>query len=347
MRSLPRTPGLFYASDVDGSRLPIIDLTHPAFAVRLSAADLEQWFAAHREKERRRAGTPRWLQWLLFRLFARSSYFGRQLAKAKGGYLDAMSTYRFKLGPDQLDPSWALPFDQRIAASLPALCMRLRLQDMAELIADDLETRLAAAPARPLYFGNIAGGPCMDNLNALLLLRRRAPQLLQGRQVRIEVFDQESAGPAFAWRALEVWRQPGGPLHGVDITFAHTTYRWNDAKHLADELKRCPREVVAAVSSEGGLFDYGSDEEIAANLAAVRDVLPADTTVTGSFTPPKPADTPAPVGPRFAIRERDVNALGAVARGAGWEIARAIPRPFQTTCLLRRANVSQEPLERR
>lgn len=336
MSSPSPAAGLYYATDADGGRLPIVDVTHPAFAVRLTDAELAARMAEHREQERRRARVPRWLQKLLFRFFVGRSYFGRRLMQASGGYLDAMSTYRFKLGPDHLDPSWALPFDRKIAASLPALCMRLRLQDMAELLADDLGARLAAAPARPLYFLNIAGGPCMDSINALLLLQRRAPELLRARSVRIEVFDQESAGPTFAARVLETLQAPGAPLRGLDVALLHTSFRWNDTTHLADELARWPHDIVAAVSSEGGLFDYGTDEEIAANLAVLRDRLPADTSVSGSLTQPKPADVPVPVGPQFAIRERDLASLREVARRVGWEVAQSRPRPFQTTCLLRR-----------
>jgi hypothetical protein len=33
---------------------------------------------------------------------------------------------------------------------------------------------------------------------------------------------------------------------------------------------------IAACSSEGGLFEYGDDEAVTANLAALREILPAD-----------------------------------------------------------------------
>jgi hypothetical protein len=36
---------------------------------------------------------------------------------------------------------------------------------------------------------------------------------------------------------------------------------------------------VCAVSSEGGLFEYGSDEEIAGNLTTLTELTPADTIV--------------------------------------------------------------------
>ncbi len=332
----PATAGLCYAIASDGARLPVIDITQPAFSICWSRSELEAREATHRAEVERRARTPRWLQHLVYWFFVRRSNFGRHMRAHRGGFLDGMTTFRFKLGPEQLDPHWSTPIDRKIVASFPSLCLRLRLQDTAELLVTHLESRLAAAPGRPLHLINIAGGPCMDSLNALILLRKRSPDVLRGRTVRIDVYDQDHDGPAFAAAALAALQQQGAPLADLGAVLTHRRYRWDDPTGLRRELARLPRNVIAVASSEGGLFDYGSDNEILANLKVLRDCLPVDAGMAGSLTQPKPFDGPEPIGPRFAIHERSVAELTSVAAQADWRVENLVPRPFQTTVLLTR-----------
>jgi len=42
---------------------------------------------------------------------------------------------------------------------------------------------------------------------------------------------------------------------------------------------------IAVVFAEGGLFDYGTDEEIIANLKVLHALTPAGTVLTGTATP--------------------------------------------------------------
>ena len=52
--------------------------------------------------------------------------------------MSGMHTYLLKLGPEMLGSSYTKPVDRRIAAALPALGVRLRLQDVAQLMTDTL-----------------------------------------------------------------------------------------------------------------------------------------------------------------------------------------------------------------
>ncbi len=332
----PDSP-ICYAQDANGQRLPVIDVTHPAFAVRLSEAELAARVAAHQHRERLGAKQPRWMQRLIYFLFLRKSELGRRLRAASGGFLDGMSTYRLKLGPHNLDPSWAAPIDRRIAASLPCLSLRLRLQDMAEFLADDLAPRLAAQPGKPLHLVNIAGGPSSDSLNALLLLEKRDPALLHGRRVQIDLFDQDEIGPGFAARALSALQAPAAPLAPVAVALEHFSYRWDDVAPLRDQLACLPPEAITVASSEGGLFDYGSDEEIVANLAVLRDALPGDTAIAGSLTRAKVSPDRSPLRVRFSTRARDLPDFSPLVDRAGWRIAASRTRPYQINVLLKRA----------
>ena len=66
-------------------------------------------------------------------------------------FLGGVETYLFKLGPENLGSMFAHSFDRKVAASIPAVSMRLRLQDMARLMADALLPALETSDAvRPL-----------------------------------------------------------------------------------------------------------------------------------------------------------------------------------------------------
>ena len=75
--------------------------------------------------------------------------------------MTGLHTYLLKLGPEMLGRAYAKPIDRKIAAALPSLAVRLRLEDVANLIADTLLPALADSPGRPLHFLNIAGGPAI------------------------------------------------------------------------------------------------------------------------------------------------------------------------------------------
>jgi hypothetical protein len=91
---------------------------------------------------------------------------------ANDAELEAMS--HLKVGPDNLGTE-ASPLDRRIAASFPALVTRLRLQDMARLLADGLWPALAARRQPLLALVNIGGGPGGRQLERADPSSRRAP----------------------------------------------------------------------------------------------------------------------------------------------------------------------------
>jgi hypothetical protein len=153
---------------------------------------------------------------------------------------------------------------------------------MAQLTAETLLPLLNEDSQRPLRFVNIAGGPAMDSLNALILMNRQRPGILAKRAIEIDVLDLDDAGPAFGESALAALSQSNGPLHGLRITFRHRPYNWARAEGLAGLMNKTELEhPITMCSSEVGLFEYGSDEEIVSNLKALRgdqDIVAAATT---------------------------------------------------------------------
>jgi hypothetical protein len=319
--------GVSYAVTDDGLELPVIDVTHPAFAIAPTDQDLEALTAAFLGMvERMRAMTSEAEKEAGRKMMA-ASIIGRGLLAGSGTFLTGINTYLMKLGPDNLG-AYAVPLDRQIAAALPLVSLRMRVQDVARMEAEALAPTLAASPGRPLHFINIAGGPAIDNLNALILLRRDRPDLLERRRIVIHVFDQDQAGPAFGRRALESLLAPGAKLHGLDVTFALVSYDWRHANRLAEELATFELDTaVWAASSEGGLFEYGDDEAIVSNLQVLR-AAGSGGTVTGSVT----RDT----GP--AALSRDTNGVATIPRSlatftalaerGGWRVDEVITGPF-------------------
>src|SRR5258708_39517291 len=163
--------------------------------------------------------------------------------------------------------------------------MRLRTQQigepMGEGIPDDLAAAGAAARLSPINFG---GGPAPDSINALIVLRRVRPALLN-RRIVIEVLDSDRDGAFFGANALAALKADQGPLAGLDIGMQHHDYHW-DRPALLESLvgKLTSAGTIIAASSEGALFEYGSDEAIVANLKMLHANGAGVRFVAGSVT---------------------------------------------------------------
>jgi hypothetical protein len=323
-----KKPGVSYAITNDGLELPVVDVTHPAFAESLSEERQQMLTQRFLEEQRRFARMPRLVRNALLRFFLRGSRIARGLRRAEGTFLDGMTTYLFKVGPKNLG-SYAVPADRRILRSLPAISVRLRLHDMARLLADGLAPRLGANAGRPLHFLNIAGGPAIDSLNALLVLRREQPSLLARRRIVIRVLDADEGGPAFGARALTKLREPGAPLECLDVTFEHSAYDWRDVSGLTPALTAAKDDgALLVASSEGGLFEYGSDDEIVSNLRALARASNAALFMVGSVTRNDETIQTLKLTSHAATRPRGLPTFTALIARAGWELTRSVTRPL-------------------
>jgi len=300
--------------------LPIVDVTNPAFAIAPSAEELAAMSAEYVEESRTQDVPPQ-LREALSR-----SRLGSGLMAARGTFLSGLNTYLLKIGPENLPEDFA-PIDRRIAASFPAVTTRLRLQDMASLMSEGLAGALAADDGRPVQFINIAGGPAADTWNTLFQLKR-ANRPVGDREISISVLDVDRHGPEFGARAFEALQAVKGPLEGMRLRFRHYTYHWAQPGELRQffglqELQRS----ICAVSSEGGLFEYGSDEEIAGNLTMLTELTPSDTVVVGSACRAGEL-TRVHSGIGVTLRPRTPEAFRHLVEQAGWRVDHIIERPF-------------------
>ncbi len=312
---------LLYAATDNGQLLPIIDITNPAFAINISPAELDSASGQFVREQEQRQMTPEMREALA------RSVFGSALMKAAGSYLPGIVTYRMKLGPDNLGGD-AHPIDRSIASSFPAFTARLRLQDMARLLADGIARTLTLGDSRPLCLMNIAGGPAADSWNALLLLRRQYPDLLADRKILLAVLDIDESGPQFGAQAVAALCAAGAPLCGLNIHFRSIRYDWSRADALA-EVSAGFRAVDAAcaLSSEGGLFEYASDHEILANLKTMHLATADDAFIVGSVTRASGAASAAN-SPPVATRPHSFEGFQSLACECGWAVEASIERPF-------------------
>ena len=308
-----------FATTADGLRLPVIDVTHPAFAV----ADDPESLAAGRDAflawDRRNRRTPAFVTRLLVRLAARRSALLRKILAANNGYLDSISTYMLKLGADHLPPGFDGPTDRKVAAAPHMTLVRLRMQQIAKLLSEALVAPLADASEAPLALVNIAGGPALDSINALIVIAHTRASLLH-RPIAIHVFDAQPDGPAFGARALLALGAPGAPLEGIEVDFQHHPYDWNDPAPLSHLLAGlAARGAIVAASSEGGLFEYGTDEAIVANLTALAQSRVA--IVAGSVTSSSEVRKRMIAQAQFRLFPRGLEGFAPLAERSGYAIA--------------------------
>ena len=306
----------------DGVELPVIDVTNPAFAVAATEVELEamstQYILASTQINQMPAALRQALQ---------TSTLGKAIMAASGTFLPGLVTYLLKLGPENLD-TFSSPIDRQIAASFPAFAVRLRLQDIARLLAEGLKCPLLAQPRRPLCLINVGGGVASDSWNALIHLRA-ASSTLADRAIVIAVIDIDDDGPAFGRRAIHALRAAGAPLCGLDVSFQHFKYEWSAADRLRQTFEELNiAEAVCAISSEGGLFEYGSDAEITSSLNAMHALTATDAIIVGSVTRDCEVVRVSQIANRVSTRPRTMEAFRSLVEQGGWLVSQVIERPF-------------------
>jgi len=324
-------PGIVYTTTPEGLELPVIDLTNPSFAIAddpVSRAALTEQYKLTEDKNAR---GPVFLRRIFIKLGARQSQLLRALSQPAGSFLGGLTTYIMKLGPDNLPDGFTSSLDLRVAGSPHARFVRLRLQHCATMLATGLEPLLAASPNAPLHFINIGGGPAMDSLNALLFLSRRNATLLN-RPIAIHVCDLDTNGPSFGASAVRALQAPGAPLEKLEITFDQRAYDWNNISVLEDLLTSIESNAIVGASSEGALFEYGSDEAIVANLRALRSGVKL---VVGSVTSNLPIRREQIKTMRFDLHPRGVEGFRPLTQQAGYTIECAEVTPLSDHLLLR------------
>ena len=327
--------GVCYAFTDEGMELPVIDITHPAFRVHISKEQLvhaEHEFEAYQKKQ---AKIPRFISKILHKIFLRKSMLGKALMGAQDSYLGGLHTYIMKLGEDNVQGVLVNKIDFELLKSLPALALRLRLQDMARMLVDTAVPMLKEYPSLPLYMINIAGGAASDSLNTLILLKKEHPGLIEGREIIIKVLDVQQKGPDFGAHSLEALKAKGAPLEGIHASLYYEPYDWSKPEKLFDKIK-LPENVLVLLSSEGGFFEYCDDSTIINNLVALRSLVPQNTAFIGTVTRDE--------GPIIALKLtstlpticRSQEAFVKLVEQAGWQVTDTRMQVFSRVVTLKK-----------
>ena len=328
----------------EAMRVPVLDVTNRNFAVEDTEASRAALNAAYLDEEQRQSSRPRWVTDLMLKAGARQSRFVHRLVYPSASYFDGLTTYLCKLGPNNLPPGFNTKLDQKVAATPHVLSIRLRLQHCVHLLADALIAPLQQVPARPLHLFNIAGGTAIDSLNALIVLRQRAPELLD-RPIRIFVMDIDEVAPAFGALATSALSRRGHPLSGLDLEFLYQAYDWNDARPLAFKITQSKKEeAIVALSTEGGLFEYGTDDAIVSNFMAMTGDGSAAPLVVGSVTSADSIRRASIQRQNFTLYPRTMEEFDKLARQAKFATTKVRNTPLSYQVLLERADAVSPPM---
>jgi hypothetical protein len=328
-----RAEGVVFAMTEEGYPLPVIDVAHPRFAMPSDPAMVRALQAAFLANEKRLRWMPRFILRMILRSAAKRSRLVRAMFGSDAAFLDGITTYVMKLGAENLVPPYDTPTDCKFTSAPHVALLRLRLQQTASLLAEGLANDLTGRDGA-LHLINIGGGPALDSANALILLRREQPGLLQ-RPVVIHVLDPDTAGPSFGANALAALKAEGAPLHGLDIAFDHRSYSWDRPSDLEALVRSLgPDAAVIAVSSEGALFEYGTDQAIIANLTALR-ASEKVRLIAGSVTSADKARKRMIANSRFKLYPRGAGGLSPLAARGGFTIVKIESAPLSDQVLLR------------
>ncbi|HEX3486108.1 MAG TPA: hypothetical protein VHT51_13685 [Micropepsaceae bacterium] len=339
----PQSEAVVFAKTRSGIDLPVIDFTNPRFAVPEDPNTVRALYAAFVESERKRRLVPKFIMRMMLRSAAKKSLLVRSLFQSKAGFLDGISTYMMKLGTGNLVPPFNSEIDRKFAASPHVPLLRLRMQQTARLLCDGLIADLLDAQNAPLDLINIGGGPALDSINALVHLNRTRPELLK-RPIAIHVLDSDEEGPFFGANALDALKATGRPLHGLDIVMDHRCYDWN-APALLEQLVRelAAKNSIIAASSEGALFEYGSDAAIVANLKALHADGGGAKQVAGSVTRGDETRKRMIAETGFTLIPRGLEGFAPLAAQAGFSIAKVENAMLSDQVLLSAVAVSPAP----
>lgn len=330
-----KRPGMYYALTMDGLELPVIDITNPAFDPAISRDELEGKINDFTEQQKKQAKIPRLIQWIFLRIYLRNSALAKAIMGIKDKYLGGMHTYMMKLGSGNLVPGFNGKIDRMIADSLPSFAMRLRMAGLARFLADGLYEALKNDEKKPLCFVNIGGGLSPDTLNAMLLLQKEHPGLLSKRKVTITVLDLEEAGPFFGNNALKALQVPGAPLEKVDAVLKYSRYDWKQPEALAGIFGiRVTAGSIVAISSEGGLFEYGDDYTVISNLTALAKLAGRGAVFAGSVTRDEGPIKLLKQTSSVPTVQRNLKDLEKILLGAGWELKNIEQGVFSNNVLL-------------
>jgi hypothetical protein len=278
-----RIARLAYVFTDNGIELPVLDITHPQFVSSIDEDHLDEVSKASIQRMLAMGQMSDAQKRTYYEQLLKSYIFGPVFVSDPGAnFMSGMSTYVYKLGPNLIGGGPDREFDRSASMDIGSVAVRMRIRDLCRLQADAVIPQLESSPQKDLCFINIAGGAASDSINTLILILKENPTLVRSRKIEIHVLDIDTVGPHFALGCIEALKAPAHHFHGLDIAFHHVPHDWQDTDGLIPLLSN-KKDWIVMCTSEGGLFEYGGDEEIIRNLNVLYDHSPAGMRVAGTI----------------------------------------------------------------
>jgi hypothetical protein len=320
-----KIPGISYAFTRDGIELPVLDITHPLFTSSIDEEKLKRMIPEIAPEAKKRAEGFRKMPLFIKRFLAKRSYIMAGMMEMTTGkeYLSGLSTMMMKLGPGLIGKGSNKLLDRLGSRAIGAVMTRMRTRDTSVFLANSIKSSLKAFPGKDLCLINIGGGTATDSFNALILVSTSEPELLSGIKTELYILDVDDYGPYFACQCAEALTSAKGILSGLDLTCRHIAYDWKNAEPLRETITGREDRIIL-FSSEGGLFEYGSETDIRENLNIINDVLPTGTEFIASVV--KDPETVDPVMNETLYMTTikpmlyGLYGLEKITRGTSWKI---------------------------
>jgi hypothetical protein len=279
-----KVPGLSYVFTENGVELPVLDITHPLFISSIDEVKLKEMLKKAEKNAEKTAEKFNNMPSCVKKFLAKRSFTMAELLQNKGDntFLSGVSTLMLKLGPDLIGKGRKRFLDRLASRGIGGIVLRMRVRDLSRCQAKALIPILRKSPDKNLCMINIAGGAASDTINTLFLILQEDPLLFKNRKIEIYVLDIDPFGPAFAAECISVLKSPAGQFNNLDISFRHIQYDWNNPT-LLNKLLAERKEWLIACSSEGGLFEYCSDEVIEKTLDSLFNNSNSGLIITGSL----------------------------------------------------------------
>lgn len=279
-----KVPGLYYVFTENGVELPVLDITHPLFISSIDEVKLKEMLKKAEKNAEETAEKFNNMPAFIKKFLANHSFTMSELLqnKSDNAFLSGVSTLMLKLGPGLIGKGRKRFLDRLASRGIGGIVLRMRVRDLSKCQATALIPLLRKSPDKNLCMINIAGGAASDTINTLFLILQEDPLLLKNRKIEIYVLDIDSFGPAFAAECISVLKSPAGQFNNLNISFRHIQYDWNNTS-LLNKLLSERKEWLLACSSEGGIFEYCSDEVIDKTLDTLFNNSNSEIILTGSL----------------------------------------------------------------
>ena len=279
-----KIPGLSYAFTLNGVELPVLDITHPLFRSAINEEKLNEMLKKSAKTADKTAERFNKIPLFIKKFLTKRSFIMSELLQENGDrqFLTGLSTLMLKLGPGLIGKGRKRFLDRLSSGGIGGIVLRMRVRAISNYIAQPMIPLLTKSPEKNICMINIAGGAASDSINALFLILAEHPAILSNRIIEIHVLDPDNYGPAFADRCIAALKAPGNRFCDLNITFNHIDYDWNNTEKLKELLSE-RKNWIQLCSSEGGLFEYCSDEVIIQNLNTLSVHSADDIIIAGSL----------------------------------------------------------------